>query len=246
MDEKILEFARLLRGNGIRVSPAENLESLGALRFVGLSDRVTVKDALRSTMIKRAVDVPTFDALFDLYFSGVGDAIRASAARSQDAFGEDDGGVRAALERLEDLLAAHGENLSQAAQEWLRNAETEIERRIREALEAGTKGQGARAPQEGQVAHGLAQALGLGELLRQMEAFRARLDGLGLPRRSSTSSSGTSTNGCEISRLFSRRSAGRRSTSSIFNGWRRTDYKRSARKVSITSPRTTCAGCAMR
>jgi uncharacterized protein len=181
MDEKLLEFARLLRGNGIRVSPAENLESLGALRLVGLANRVTVKDALRSTMIKRAVDVPTFDELFDLYFSGVGDAIRTSAARSRDAVGDHDGDVRTTLERLEDLLAAHGEDLSQAAQEWLRNAETAIERRLREALEASSKGQGSRSIQEGQVAHGLAQALGLGELLRQMEVFRDRLDSLGLP-----------------------------------------------------------------
>lgn len=180
MEEKVLEFAQLLRANGIRVSPAEDLESLGALRLVGLGNRETVKDTLRATMIKRSVDVSTFDELFDLYFLGLGNAIRTSTARSREAAGRNEEEIRTSLQRLNELLAEHGKELSEAAQEWLRNAETEIERRIREALNANSQGQGARAIQEGQVTHSLAQALGLGDLLQQIEAFRDRLEGMGL------------------------------------------------------------------
>ena len=39
---------------------------------VGLGDRETVRAALRATMVKRAVDLPTFETLFDLFFSGLG------------------------------------------------------------------------------------------------------------------------------------------------------------------------------
>src|SRR4051794_8667347 len=58
----------LLRRNDVRVSPAEGLDALASLRHVGLSDRATVRDALRTTLVKSAEDVETFDRLFDLFF----------------------------------------------------------------------------------------------------------------------------------------------------------------------------------
>src|ERR1700750_423045 len=58
----------LLRRHDVRVSPAEGLDALESLRHVGLGDRATVRDTLRTTLVKSAEDIETFDRLFDLFF----------------------------------------------------------------------------------------------------------------------------------------------------------------------------------
>jgi uncharacterized protein with von Willebrand factor type A (vWA) domain len=67
VDRILNDFLGLLRRHDVRVSPAEGLDALESLRHVGLSDRATVRDALRTTLVKSAEDVETFDRLFDLY-----------------------------------------------------------------------------------------------------------------------------------------------------------------------------------
>src|SRR5437016_1131162 len=71
MDAKLVEFSNLLRQNGLRVSLAESMDMLRALAVVGLPDRRTVRATLRATMVKRSVDLPIFETLFDLFFSGL-------------------------------------------------------------------------------------------------------------------------------------------------------------------------------
>jgi uncharacterized protein with von Willebrand factor type A (vWA) domain len=72
VDARLVEFASLLRTNGVRVSPAEVADAVEAAALVGLEDRASFRAALRATLVKRARDVPTFDALFELWFSGLG------------------------------------------------------------------------------------------------------------------------------------------------------------------------------
>jgi hypothetical protein len=180
MDDKLIAFANLLRHNGVRVSPAEDLDSLAAIRLLGLTSRPVLKDALRATMIKRAVDVPVFDELFDLYFSGLAELLRAASDRSQQALGMDSAEFQRLLERLEQMLREQGGDLSDIAREWLRNDTGRIEQRLREALDrAGVDGI-RQAYQEGQFTHSLANAFGLAELLRELEAFRERIGEAGL------------------------------------------------------------------
>ncbi len=76
MDQKLVEFSGLLRRNGLRVSMTESMDSFRALSVVGLGDRETVRATLRSTMVKRTIDLPAFDQLFDLFFSGIGETIK--------------------------------------------------------------------------------------------------------------------------------------------------------------------------
>ena len=78
MDDKIISFVGLLRQNGVRVSFSESMDTFRALDLVGLGSRGGVKDVLRTTLVKRAVDVPTYDQLFDLYFSGVGEIVKGA------------------------------------------------------------------------------------------------------------------------------------------------------------------------
>src|SRR6266542_4495361 len=80
MDDKVIEFTHLLRHNGLKVSAAENMDTFAALGLVGIADRQTFKDALRATLVKRVVNIPVYDELFDLYFTGLGEIIKASGA----------------------------------------------------------------------------------------------------------------------------------------------------------------------
>ena len=72
MDARVSELAALLRANGVRVSPAEVADAVEAAALVGVGERESFRAALRATLVKRARDVPAFDALFELYFSALG------------------------------------------------------------------------------------------------------------------------------------------------------------------------------
>lgn len=68
MDAVINDFVQVLRRHRLRVSPAESLDALAALKHTGLAEREAVRDALRATLIKSPEDVETFERLFDVYF----------------------------------------------------------------------------------------------------------------------------------------------------------------------------------
>ena len=89
MQKKILEFTNILRKSGIRVSTAEAIDAFQALDELSIDDREIFRDALRTTMVKRGEEVPTYDELFDLYWSGFYDNLR-------ETFGERRGVARAA------------------------------------------------------------------------------------------------------------------------------------------------------
>jgi len=72
MEARLVELAGLLRANGVRVSPAEAADGVAAAALVGVEDRAAFRAAVRSALVKRAADVPTFDGLFELVFSGLG------------------------------------------------------------------------------------------------------------------------------------------------------------------------------
>ena len=61
-------FARLLRRAGVRVSTAELLDAARAVAEVGVGDGGAVHDALRATLVKRAVDAEAFEELYELHF----------------------------------------------------------------------------------------------------------------------------------------------------------------------------------
>src|SRR5260221_7596496 len=75
MDERLEDFAGLLRQNGLRVSPAEVTDAAQAALLVGLEDRPSFRGALRATLVKRGQDAAVFDRLFELYFTGAKDLV---------------------------------------------------------------------------------------------------------------------------------------------------------------------------
>jgi uncharacterized protein len=177
MDAKVVEFTALLRRNGVRVSLSETMDAFQALCAVGLGDRDTVRAALRATAVKRAVDVPTFDRLFDLYFSGLGEVIGEATAATQAALGLDEEDFARFLEQLEKLLEEQGIDLSPLAQALLRADAGRLEQLLRDVARAARLDEIEHGFQEGRFTHAMAAALGLGDLGAELDRLRRDLAG---------------------------------------------------------------------
>jgi uncharacterized protein with von Willebrand factor type A (vWA) domain len=72
VDQRIVEFIAGLRAAGVRVSLAESADAFRAVENVGIIDRETFRLALRTTLVKEAVDIPQFEKLFPIYFGSGG------------------------------------------------------------------------------------------------------------------------------------------------------------------------------
>ncbi|ADO72110.1 vWA domain-containing protein [Stigmatella aurantiaca] len=77
MDARIVEFAEVLRQNGVRVSTSEVQDALRAASEVGLKERAVFRAVLRTTLVKRELDVDVFNRAFDFYFSGAAKTFEA-------------------------------------------------------------------------------------------------------------------------------------------------------------------------
>ncbi|MBI3782517.1 MAG: VWA domain-containing protein [Deltaproteobacteria bacterium] len=175
MDDKIIEFVGLLRQNGLRVSLSENMDGFRAARLVGLRDRLAFKDALRAAVVKREVDTSSFDELFDLYFGGMGQMIKASADSIMGALEIDAATFQELLDKLAEILKDLDIDLSEVAKHLLSNDTGQIEKLLREAAKAAEANQIQRSFQEGRYSHAMAQAIGLGSLAEEMDALKIGL-----------------------------------------------------------------------
>src|SRR6059036_3835806 len=81
MEDRIVEFATVLRRNGVRVSLAENMDAFRALQLIGIVDPLLFRNTLRTTLVKRSVDLKPFEELFDFYFFGIEQAIDTTDRR---------------------------------------------------------------------------------------------------------------------------------------------------------------------
>jgi len=178
MNEKIVEFCGLLRQNGLRVSVSESMDAMRGLGVAGLAERETVRAVLRATTVKRAVDVPTFERLFDLYFTGMGEVIKEITDGTRAALDLDPAAFQRLLDDLERFLREQGIELSPLAQALLRADAGQLERLLREAAARGQLGDIQHGLQEGKFTHALATALGLGALTGEIEGLKGMLGGL--------------------------------------------------------------------
>ena len=132
MEDRIVEFAGLLRRSGIRVSTAETLDALRAVEQTGLTDRASFKTALRAAMVKRAPDVPVYDELFENFFSGIGNVVRAASEQAAGAMPLSEEQLRQLLETISQLLANEGLDVSELAKALAMQDAGEMERLLRE------------------------------------------------------------------------------------------------------------------
>jgi len=70
LQHSLVDFVGALRKTGIPVSQAEAVDAAHCAKNMSLDDRRQFKYALRCALVKRSRDVPLFDELFDLHFSG--------------------------------------------------------------------------------------------------------------------------------------------------------------------------------
>jgi hypothetical protein len=181
MDRRIVEFTELLRNNGLRVSIAEHIDAFRALEVAGLDDRETLKNALRTTLVKRAIDLPVYDELFDLHFSGLGRVIETGGERLADALDLDAEGLADLITKLEEVLEQLDLDLSVLARALLANDAGRLEALLRSALAEAQVEKIQGSFQEGKYSHATAQRLGLGALAEELDNLKARLAEADIP-----------------------------------------------------------------
>jgi uncharacterized protein with von Willebrand factor type A (vWA) domain len=135
MEDRLIEFASVLRRNGIRVSVSENMDTFRALELVGIADPVLFRHTLRTTLVKRAGDVKPFEELFDYFFLGIGQALDAIDRRIMDELGLSPEQFQEMLEQIQRLLKEMEGDLSALTRALLNNNRAELERQLREAMQ---------------------------------------------------------------------------------------------------------------
>jgi uncharacterized protein len=63
-----IAFLEALRGAGVAVSLAEDLDAIAAFSVLDWGDREAIRQGYAATLVKRPAQRPTFESLFDLYF----------------------------------------------------------------------------------------------------------------------------------------------------------------------------------
>lgn len=180
MEARILEFGALLRHHGLRLSTAETLDALEALGDTGLGSKELVREVLRATMVKRSTDMETFDELFDLFFSGLGQAIKEVGEEGGQQVADSPQDYQDLLDQLQQLLEQNDMELSEIAQALMEHDDGTLEQKIREAMEQA-KGQGGEGrTREGRLGHALGEQMGLSDIARELGKLAEELDAMGL------------------------------------------------------------------
>ena len=183
MQKKVVEFTNLLRKSGIRVSVSECIDAFKALDELSLDDREIFRDALRAAMVKRGDEIPAYNELFDLYWSGFYDNLK-------DAFGNMEGSLGEMGIDLEQLLAQLAEmmqmmdgdlDLGDLAKALLTQDLSELENMIRQAAEQAGTERIENMLQVGFFSRRTTEQLGLEGAQQQLEnlAERLRAQGMG-------------------------------------------------------------------
>ncbi|MEJ7834267.1 MAG: VWA domain-containing protein [Nocardioides sp.] len=122
--ERHISFVEALRSAGMSVSLAEDLDAIAALTTLDWTDRTVVHAGYAATLVKRQVQRPTFDALFDIYFPRLVGAGVAGAEDADDTAGE--GAVRDNAQALRDFRAELTDALEAGDEQRLAELATEM------------------------------------------------------------------------------------------------------------------------
>jgi uncharacterized protein with von Willebrand factor type A (vWA) domain len=178
MEARVIEFANVLRRNGIRVSLSENMDAFRALGLLGVADPLLFRNALRTTLVKRAGDVKPFEELFDSFFLGIGQALDALDRKIMEELGLTPEQFQEMLEQIQKWLKEMTGDLSELTQALLQNNRSELERMLREAME-----QEMQSGESQNLRHTpytrLTMRLQLDRVQSEIERFKAMLQMLG-------------------------------------------------------------------
>jgi uncharacterized protein with von Willebrand factor type A (vWA) domain len=103
-----IAFLEALRGAGVPVSLAEDLDAIAAFSVLDWGDREAIRQGYAATLVKRRAQRPTFDSLFDLYFPRlIGDGVAHRPDQGEHTRVRDSGPALDSLRaELADALAA--------------------------------------------------------------------------------------------------------------------------------------------
>ncbi len=181
MHEEIVDFAGLLRHNGLKVSLAEDLDALEAVRILSLGDREVFKAALKAALVKRSVDSPVFEDLFDLYFSGLGEILGENRTPLMERLAREGGEeVAQALLEISDVLEKVAGEFADLTKFIMEGDRGRIEQMMRDAAEqAGVDGIG-NILQVGLFANQIRSGMEMSRVNKDLERLREALAEKGL------------------------------------------------------------------
>ena len=168
MERVLREFIEVLRNNGLRVSISENLEALRAVSEVGVERRDDFRAALRTTLIKSSRDLPAFEDLFEIFFSGLGNLLRRDQEQLLQKFASPKA-FQEFLQQLAQFLQEQGIELSELGRAILFRDTGRLEELIRQAGEAAELGRIRNLLQEGFFTRGVLNHLGFSAVQGEFE-----------------------------------------------------------------------------
>lgn len=182
MQKKVIAFTNLLRKSGIRVSVAEGIDAFNALDELSLDDREIFRYALRTAMVKRGDDIPAYDELFELFWSGFYDNLRQAFDQMEGALGEVGIDLDALLRQLAEMMKnMEGDlDLSELAQALLTQDLSQLENLIRQAAEEAGTGRIENMLQVGFFSRRTAEQMGLEGATQELESLVERMRAMGM------------------------------------------------------------------
>ena len=69
MEKTIVDFVKVLRTAEVKVSPAETLDVMAGIEFVGYEDRALFKNTLSMLLAKNPEEKETFETCFEKFFT---------------------------------------------------------------------------------------------------------------------------------------------------------------------------------
>jgi uncharacterized protein with von Willebrand factor type A (vWA) domain len=182
MQKKVIAFTNLLRKSGIRVSVAEGIDAFNALDELSLDDREIFRDALRAAMVKRGDDIPAYDELFELFWSGFYDNLRQAFDQMEGDLGASGVDLDQLLRQLAEMMKdMDGElDLSELAKALLTQDLSQLENMIRQAAEEAGTGRIENMLQVGFFSRRTAEQLGLEGASQELENLVERMRAMGM------------------------------------------------------------------
>lgn len=182
MESKIVEFTNLLRKSGVRVSVSEAIDAFTAVDELSFEDRDLFKSALRASLIKRGDEIPTYDELFELFWSGFYDNLREQFGDMADAMGDMGVDLEQLLKQLAEMMSQmDGDmDLGELAKALLTQDLNELENMIRRAAEQAGTQRIENMLQVGFFSRRTMEGLGAEGAGEDLESLAQRLEAAGL------------------------------------------------------------------
>lgn len=169
MEDRIIDFVRGLRAAGVRVSMAESVDAMQAVKLLGITEKERFRKSLRATLIKESDDFAVFNELFPLYFGSGGPPLQSAM---EDMTADEQ-------EMLQAALSAMSGNL-QRLMDWLTSGDGPTKEELEElARRAGA--QWANNPGEARwITRRMLRQMGFQHLEEQLQQLIQKLQEMGM------------------------------------------------------------------